>query len=87
MFYTFSSESKIGTIRETFFVSQLKHLYHIEVPDKGDFLVQNRYVFEVGGESKTFHQIKDLDDSYLVIDTDSTQNDKKIPLWLFGFLY
>ena len=42
---------------------------------------------EVGGESKSFNQIKDIPNSYLVIDTDSTENIKKIPLWLFGFLY
>ena len=33
------------------------------------------------------NQIKDVPNSYLVIDTDSTENSKKIPLWLFGFLY
>lgn len=87
IFYTFTTDSKLGTIRETFFVSQLKHLHNIEISDRGDFLVDSKYTFEVGGESKSFHQIKDMKNSYLVIDTDSTQNRYKIPLWLFGFLY
>jgi len=87
IFYTYESDSKIGTIRETFFVSQLKHLHNIEIPEKGDFLIDNKYTFEVGGDNKSFEQIKDIKDSYLVIDTDSTQNPKKIPLWLFGFIY
>lgn len=87
IFYTFSIESKIGTIRETFFVSQLKHLYNIEVSNKGDFIIDNKYTFEVGGENKSFHQIKDIENSYLIIDTDRTENNAKIPLWLFGFLY
>ena len=87
IFYTFVSESKIGTIRETFFVSQLKHLHNIEISNKGDFYIDNKYTFEVGGENKSFNQIKDIKNSYLVIDTDSTENEKKIPLWLFGFLY
>lgn len=87
IFYTFVSESKIGTIRETYFVSQLKHLHHIETSSKGDFYIDNKYTFEVGGENKTFNQIKDIKNSYLVIDTDSTENEKKLPLWLFGFLY
>ncbi len=87
IFYTFTTDSKLGTIRETFFVSQLKHLHSIEISHRGDFLVDSKYTFEVGGESKSFHQIKDMKNSYLVIDTDSTQNRYKIPLWLFGFLY
>jgi len=87
IFYTFIGESKIGTIRETFFVSQLKHLHTIEVSDKGDFIIDGNYIFEVGGENKSFNQIKDVNNSYLVIDTDSTENSHKIPLWLFGFLY
>ncbi len=87
IFYIFASESKIGTIRETYFVSQLKHLHNIEISNKGDFYIDNKYTFEVGGENKTFNQIKDMENSYLVIDTDSTENEKKIPLWLFGFLY
>ena len=87
IFYTFATESKIGTIRETFFVSQLKHLHDIKISDKGDFIIDNNYTFEVGGENKSFKQIKDIENSYLVIDTDSTENTNKIPLWLFGFLY
>jgi len=87
MFYTFATETKIGTIRETFFVSQLKHLHHLDVSDRGDFVVDGRYIFEIGGRGKTFAQVKDLSNAYLVIDTDSTENKNKIPLWLFGFLY
>lgn len=87
MFYTFNGDSKIGTIRETFFVSMLKHLYTLEVPLKGDFIIDHKYTIEIGGEGKNFTQIKDIKNSYLVIDTDSTQNPHKIPLWLFGFLY
>ncbi|MEA2073423.1 MAG: AAA family ATPase [Campylobacterota bacterium] len=87
IFYTFASESKIGTIRETFFVSQLKHLHEIQISDRGDFIIDNKFTFEVGGGSKSFNQIKDVENSYLVIDTDFTENPNKIPLWLFGFLY
>jgi hypothetical protein len=87
LFYTFSSNPNIGTIRETFFASQLKHLHTLEVPAKGDFIVDKKYTFEVGGENKKFSQIKELGNAYLVIDTDSTENAYKLPLWLFGFLY
>ncbi len=87
IFYCFGDDAKIGTIRETFFVSQLKQNHKVEVPIKGDFIVDDRYTFEVGGNSKSFNQIKDIKNSYLVIDTDSTENPKKIALWVFGFLY
>jgi predicted AAA+ superfamily ATPase len=87
LFYTFLASTYIGTIRETFFTSQLKNLHVLEVPSKGDFIVDKKYTFEVGGENKKFSQIKDVDNAYLVIDTDSTENRNKIPLWLFGFLY
>jgi len=87
MFYTLAEDNKIGTIRETFFVSQLKQSHNIEVSNKGDFLIDSKYIFEVGGDGKTFKQIRDIENSYLVIDTDDTQNHHKIPLWLFGFLY
>jgi predicted AAA+ superfamily ATPase len=87
IFYTFAGESNIGTIRETFFVSQVKHIHHIEVSTKGDFVLDENYIFEIGGDNKSFKQIKDMKNSYLVIDTDSTENPNKIPLWLFGFLY
>ncbi|MGM0520300.1 MAG: ATP-binding protein [Campylobacterota bacterium] len=87
IFYTFASEPKIGTMRETYFVSQINSLHTIEASHKGDFVLDGKYTFEVGGEGKSFEQIKDMPNSYLVIDTDSTENKNKIPLWLFGFLY
>ena len=87
LFYTFAVTPNIGTIRETFFTSQLKSLHNLEVPTKGDFIVDKKYTFEVGGEGKKFTQIKGVENSYLVIDTDTTENSNKLPLWLFGFLY
>jgi hypothetical protein len=87
LFYAFGGECKVGTLRETFFVSQMKHLYGIEVAASGDFTVNRKYTFEIGGPNKSFHQIKDVENSYLIIDTDFTENNSKIPLWLFGFLY
>lgn len=39
------------------------------------------------GKTKTFEQIKDLPDSYLAIDDVEYGTGKRIPLWLFGFLY
>ena len=60
-----------------------KDVYYSDV---GDFRVKN-ILFEVGGKNKKFDQIKDLKNSYLALDIDSSTNKRKIPLWLFGFLY
>ncbi len=87
MFYCFGDDASIGTIRETFFVSQLKENHKVEVSAHGDFIIDDKHIFEVGREGKSFKQIKDIKESYLVVDTDSTQNESKIPLWLLGFLY
>ncbi len=87
LFYALCQDAEIGTLRETFFVNQLVLNHKLSVINKGDFLVDSKYVFEVGGKSKTFKQIQDIENSFLVIDIDSTENAKKIPLWLFGFLY
>ena len=85
--FAMCSEHKIGTIRETFFSNQVGNMHSITSSDKGDFIVDEKYTFEVGGKNKSFKQIKDIENSYLVIDDDITMNEKKIPLWLFGFLY
>lgn len=74
------------------FFAQNTCIYHKKVvpvcyPAKGDFLVGNKYLFEVGGANKTFEQIKDVPDSFLAIDNTETGYKNRIPLWLFGFLY
>ena len=85
--YALCDEPEIGTIREGFFANQLKESHKITTSKHGDFIVDGKYVFEIGGENKGFKQIKDLNNAYVVQDTDSTEDSRKIPLWLFGFLY
>ncbi len=85
--YALCDSPEIGTIRETFFANQLKESYKVNSSKNGDFVVDNRYTFEIGGKSKGFKQIKDISNSFVVQDIDSTENQNKIPLWLFGFLY
>ena len=81
LFSVFCGESKVGTRRETFFASMLSYL------KGGDFMVDERYVFEVGGRSKSKRQIKDLENAWIVADDIEIGAGQKIPLWLFGFLY
>ncbi|OFX23995.1 MAG: hypothetical protein A2033_18565 [Bacteroidetes bacterium GWA2_31_9] len=86
--YSLSSEKpEVGNLRETFFVNQLQSNYTIEIPEKGDFLIDNKYTFEIGGKSKTNEQIKNIKQSYIVADNIEYGIGNKIPLWLFGFLY
>ena len=85
--YALCDEPEIGTIREGFFANQINESHTITTSKQGDFIVDGKYVFEIGGEKKGFKQIKDLEHSFVVQDTDTTEDKNKIPLWLFGFLY
>ena len=76
-----------GNVRETFFYNQVSINHQVNYTENGDFLVDNRFVFEVGGKNKTRKQITGKKDSYLVLDNIETGYRKEIPLWLFGFLY
>jgi predicted AAA+ superfamily ATPase len=87
LMYALSGNPEIGTIRESFFYNQLSRVYNVYYPAKGDFLVDEKYLFEVGGPGKSFEQIKDIENSFLAIDGVEFGRGNKIPLWLFGFLY
>jgi predicted AAA+ superfamily ATPase len=76
-----------GNIRETFFANQLKGLRSVKIAASGDFVVDDKYTFEVGGKNKTGEQIKTLDNAFVVADDIEAGFQNKIPLWLFGFLY
>ena len=76
-----------GTMRETFFYNQLKYWHKVELPKAGDFIVDDHYIFEVGGRNKTKAQIAGIENAWIVADDIETGFDKKIPLWVFGFMY
>ena len=76
-----------GNKRETFFANQLNSIANVTIPKKGDFLVDGKFLFEVGGNSKTFDQIANIPDSYLAIADIETGSGNRIPLWMFGLLY
>jgi hypothetical protein len=80
-------KDNIGNIRETFFACMLGGIHQLSVPKRGDFFVDSSYTFEIGGRNKGFEQIEGILDSYLAIDGIETGIGKRIPLWLFGFLY
>ena len=82
-----ASLTNTGNLRETFFMNQVSHKYSVSTAKKGDFLVDNKFIFEIGGDTKSFRQIVDLPNSYIALDNELIGRGNKIPLWLFGFLY
>ena len=80
-----TDRENIGNIRETFFANMLAVGHKISIPKRGDFLVDDRYVFEVGGKNKGFTQIEGIGDAYLAID-DSPHwdwpKDSTVAVWL-----
>ena len=79
---------KIGTARECFAVNQLRYQHTVEYgKQQGDFKVDGKWIFEVGGESKTFNQIADLPNSYVLADDIESPRGNKLPLWMIGLMY
>ncbi len=84
--YAYCDVSEIGTVREVFFMSLFEN-ERLEVSSKGDFVVDGKYTIEIGGKGKSFKQIKDIKDSFVLADDMEVGSGNKIPLWLFGFMY
>ncbi len=76
-----------GTLREIFFYSQTANVGSVSLPNHGDFLLNNKYIIEVGGKNKSNEQIVGLENAFLALDDIEHGVFNKIPLWLFGFLY
>lgn len=76
-----------GTLRETFFMNQMFQAHSVKSSKTGDFYIDDKYTFEVGGTSKSFRQIAGVKKSYVVADNLELGFGNKIPLWLFGFMY
>ena len=88
MLYTLGSRQNIGTIRECFVVNQLSVGHTVEYGKvQGDFKIDGKITIEVGGKDKTFDQIADIPNSYVLADSLEFPIGKKLPLWLIGFLY
>ncbi len=87
LFAISNTEPNSGTIRETFFLQHLNYSNTVNYSPNGDFLVNNKFIFEIGGKNKSYNQIKDLPDSFIAADDLEYGYGNKIPLWLFGFLY
>ena len=82
-----SKSSNIGNMRETFFYTSLSAKHKLNYTQNGDFLVDGRYTFEIGGKNKTIKQIQGVDNAYLAVDVVEKGFGYQIPLWIFVFLY
>ena len=88
LIYTFSPENvNKGNLRETYFINQLRGSHNVGYAERGDFIIDGKYIFETGGKSKRYNQIRDLKNSFIVSDDIEYGTGNRIPLWLFGFLY
>jgi predicted AAA+ superfamily ATPase len=87
LMYAFGARIDVGTLRETFFINQLSANHTVQSSSRGDFLIDGRLTFEIGGNYKDFSQVADLPDSYLGIDGIETGFHNRIPLWMFGMMY
>lgn len=87
LMHALSNNVSEGTMRETFFANQVGAITTLTMPKQGDFMADDKYLFEVGGSRKTFNQIADLSNSYLAIDDIEVGNRNRVPLWIFGCLY
>ena len=79
-------ETDAGTLRECFFVNQVRVGRTLAYPPAGDVLVDGKWLFEIGGRKKGFGQIKDLPGSYLAVADTEIGRGSRIPIWMFGLL-
>jgi hypothetical protein len=79
--------AEIGMIRESFFYNQVNNVYNVKSSPTSDFLVEEKFTFEVGGKNKTKKQLKNTKNGFVAADNIEYGSDTTIPLWLFGFLY
>lgn len=86
--YALKDQPEKGSLRETFFLNQIRNSKHqIHLAEKGDFLVDKKWTFEIGGKTKTDDQIKKTKNAFLALDEIEHPYQNRIPLWMFGFLY
>jgi uncharacterized protein len=88
MLYALSSRLVTGTIRECFVVNQLSVNHTVEYSkNEGDFRIDGKVILEVGGNKKSFDQIADIPNSYILADDMEYPVGKKLPLWIVGMNY
>ena len=75
-----------GTVRETFFLNQVRVGHGVTTSRVADFEVDG-ITFEVGGPGKTGAQVRGVERAYVVKDGIEAGYGNVVPLWAFGLLY
>jgi hypothetical protein len=87
LFQVLCANPNLGSLRESFFVSQLSSQHQIHYHNQGDFIIDDEWVFEIGGAQKTLKQLAGNPKGYAAIDDVVVGDGRRIPLWLFGMGY
>lgn len=88
LMYALAQENtNIGNLRETFFLNQFMGLHTIHLSEVSDFIINQKYTFEIGGKNKTKKQIAGIPKAYIAKDAIEIGFANQIPVWLFGFMY
>ena len=88
LLYALSLEKpNVGTVRETFFCNQLGYKHQVEYNKRGDYLIDHKLTFEIGGKSKDGKQIAQTENAYIISDDFDYPLGNKLPMWLFGLMY
>lgn len=88
LYHILSDHVDKGSLREAFFLNQSRNAGHtVSVPKNEDFVVDEQYIFEIGGRNKNTRQISGIENAYIAADEIETGVYNRIPLWLFGLLY
>ena len=81
--YSLNKTPNIGSLREDFFVYAVYPDCYLKTgKEKTADFIKNKIIFEIGGKNKKDNQKA----NFIVVD-DVISDNKRIPLFLFGFLY
>jgi len=88
LLYAISPDSvSDNSLRETFFYNQVGVGNVLTSTDRGHFLVDEKFNFEIKGSSATIEPKFRTEDYFVAADMIERGEGNTIPLWLFGFLY
>ena len=81
------TRERVGTVRECFFAHQVGQAGGLFADARVDFQLASGHRFEVGGRTKGFGQLQGDPAGWLALDDLEVGEGRRVPLWLFGFLY
>lgn len=88
LMYALGKENtNVGNLRETFFLNQFNDLHNVHLSSQADFIIDEKFTFEIGGKNKSRKQIKDIPNGFVAKDSIEIGFANYIPVWLFGFMY